>query len=273
LLRFAVVGNPVSHSKSPLIHALFAAQTGKQLQYTREQVEVDEFAGFVRKFFAAGGAGLNVTVPFKEMAYALAEHHGQAAQRARAVNTLYLDHRGRLWGDNTDGIGLVRDLRDNHRVILEGKRILVMGAGGAVRGVLASLAENEPTSITLVNRTVARAKALQREFRDLVDFEVISFQDHVAIPYQLIINGTSSGLRDEVPPLSPQLLGRDCCCYDMLYGSADTAFVRWARQQGAALALDGLGMLVEQAAESFNIWLGIRPQTAAVIAKVRASLA
>lgn len=272
MLRFAVVGNPVSHSKSPLIHNLFAAQTGKKLQYTREKVEADEFDHFVRTFFAEGGSGLNITVPFKERAFALAERHNPRARQARAVNTLYLDEQERLYGDNTDGVGLVRDLRDNHGVSLAGKRVLVVGAGGAVRGALGSLAEEAPASITLLNRTLAKAQILQKEFCELINLEVISFEDRDTTPFDLIINGTSSGLQGEIPPLSPDLLGAGCCCYDMMYGSQDTAFVTWARRQGAALALDGLGMLVEQAAESFYLWLGVRPETGDIIRQVRTSL-
>jgi shikimate dehydrogenase len=272
VLRFAVVGNPVSHSKSPLIHSLFASQTGKQLQYTREQVALDGFEGFVRQFFESGGAGLNVTVPFKEQAFELAEQHSDRALLARAVNTLYLDDHKRLCGDNTDGVGLVRDLRDNSGVAIAGKRLLIIGAGGAVRGALGSLADEAPESITLINRTLSRAITLQQEFSELAQIRVLSFEHDFEESFDLVINGTSTGLQGEAPPISPAAVGPLTCCYDMMYGSQDTPFMSWARQLGASLVLDGLGMLVEQAAESFSIWLDETPETASVIKQVRASL-
>ena len=272
MLRFAVVGNPVSHSRSPLIHRLFASQTGKQLQYTREQAPVDGFAGFVKHFFETGGAGLNITVPFKEQAFELAEIHSERALRARAVNTLYQDAQQRLCGDNTDGIGLIRDLRDNHEISIAGRRILVIGAGGAVRGALGNLADEAPDSITLVNRTVSRAAAVQQEFSALAKISARSFEDRLDGPFDLVINGTSTGLQGQAPPLSAVAVGTQTCCYDMMYGDQDTPFMAWARQRGAAQVIDGLGMLVEQAAESFAIWLQVVPETASVIEQLRSSL-
>ncbi|MEZ5489929.1 MAG: shikimate dehydrogenase [Gammaproteobacteria bacterium] len=272
MLRFAVVGNPVSHSKSPVIHSLFAQQTGIELQYTREEVSEARFDAFVKQFFASGGRGLNVTVPFKEKAFQLVERLTARAQQARAVNTLFLDEQKRLWGDNTDGIGLVRDLKGNHNIQLRDKRLLILGAGGAVRGALGNLAEESPQSITIVNRTLNKALTLKKEFAGLVNIEALSFQDSIEGPFDIIINGTSTGLHGKVPPLSPVAIGPDSCCYDMTYGNQETAFMRWAAQQGAALTLDGLGMLVEQAAEAFAVWLNVRPQTASVIQKVRADL-
>ena len=272
MLRFAVVGNPVSHSKSPMIHSLFASQTGKQLQYTREEVALDGFTEFVKQFFRSGGNGLNITVPFKEQAFALAQIHSERATLARAVNTLYQDDQQRLCGDNTDGIGLIRDLRDNHGITIHGKRVLVIGAGGAVRGALGSLGGEEPESITLVNRTVSRAVTLQREFSPLANINVLSFEDRIEDPFDLVINGTSTGLQGEAPPLTSDAVGPLSCCYDMMYGSQQTPFMVWAGQQGASEVLDGLGMLVEQAAESFAIWLQVTPETIPVIEQVRSSL-
>ena len=272
MLRFAVVGNPVSHSKSPMIHSLFARQTGKQLQYTREEVAPDCFTEFVQQFFTDGGSGLNVTVPFKEQAFELAQVHSKRARQARAVNTLYLDDQHRLCGDNTDGIGLVRDMRDNHGIAIVGKRLLMIGAGGAVRGALGSLAEEAPESITLVNRTLSRAVTLRKEFSGLAEIKVHSFEDQLDGPFELVINGTSTGLQGEAPPLSPDAIGTQTCCYDMMYSSQDTPFMDWARQQGAIEVLDGVGMLVEQAAESFSIWLNVKPNTASIIDQVRSSL-
>lgn len=272
MLRFAVVGNPVSHSKSPLIHSLFATQTGKQLHYTREEVALDGFDGFVREFFEMGGTGLNVTVPFKEKAFAIAGESSDRARLARAVNTLYLNHEDRLCGDNTDGIGLIRDLRDNNNIAIAGKRVLVIGAGGAVRGALGTLAQEAPESITLVNRTLGRAQMLQQEFSNLVRIRVHEFADALDGPYDLVINGTSTGLQGEAPAISAAAIGPLTCCYDMMYGNEDTPFMSWARQRGANLVLDGLGMLVEQAAESFSIWLHVTPDTASVIDQVRSSL-
>jgi shikimate dehydrogenase len=213
-----------------------------------------------------------VTVPFKELAFTLAEQHSERARLARAVNTLYLDDHSRLCGDNPDGVGLVRDLRNNNGVAIAGKRLLIIGAGGAVRGALGSLAEQAPESITLVNRTLSRAVTLQQEFSDLARIRVLSFEDQPDGFFDLVINGTSTGLQGEAPPVSPAAVGPLTCCYDMMYGSQDTPFMSWARQQGASLVLDGLGMLVEQAAESFSIWLKVAPETASVIEQVRSRL-
>lgn len=272
MLRFAVVGNPVSHSRSPQIHALFARQAGIALQYTREEVSADGFTPFVQDFFASGGRGLNVTVPFKEQAYALASRLTDRAGLARAVNTLYQQEGDGLVGDNTDGVGLLRDLRHNHQIGIAGRRLLLLGAGGAVRGALGSLAGESPASITLVNRSVDKAMALKEDFSTLTDIEVRAYDDPLDGSFDLIINGTSSSLHGALPPLSPLAIGPHSCCYDMMYASQPTAFLRWATEQGACTTLDGLGMLVEQAAESFYIWLGVRPQTADVIRQVRASL-
>jgi len=268
--RYAVIGKPVKHSKSPQIHTLFAKQTGQDLSYSAEEVEEEDFESYVASFFSGGGGGLNITVPHKERAFAVAKLCSDRANLARAVNTLYLDQDGHLCGDNTDGAGLVRDITENHRFEIRNKRILLLGAGGAVRGVLAVLAEQQPASITLVNRTLSRAQQLQREFVKLVTLKVQSYEGLQEQVFDLVINGTSSSLSGELPPISPAMLAAQCCCYDMMYSDQDTAFVAWSKAQGATLALDGIGMLVEQAAESFEIWRGVRPATTQIIDGLRA---
>lgn len=268
---YAVVGNPISHSKSPRIHSLFARQTGEPVEYTAIQAPLDDFAGTVRNFFARGGQGLNVTVPFKEQAWSLAERRTPEAEKAGAANTLYRDGEGLLIADNTDGKGLVTDLTRNHNVNLQGKRLLLLGAGGAVRGVLGPLMASGPAAITVANRTVSKAQALVELFRDEaagVAFEACGFAVP-AEPFDVIINGTSASLQGDLPPLSPNVIGADTVVYDMMYSLTTTTFNQWALDQGAHRVYDGLGMLVEQAAEAFRIWRGIRPQTSAVMDELR----
>jgi len=273
LLRFAVVGNPVAHSKSPKIHSMFASQTGLVLEYIKAEVEPGEFESYVKAFFADGGNGLNITVPFKEVAFSLSEICSTRASLAGAVNTLFQDSQNKLNGDNTDGKGFVTDIKSNLGYAIKDRKILILGAGGAVRGVLSGLVSEAPQRITVLNRTVSKAKQLQQEFDSLLPIEVASFTDIANDQYDLIINGTSMGLRGETPPLSPLYLAPNCCCYDLMYANNDTAFVSWAKTHSVGLAVDGLGMLVEQAAESFNIWCNIRPDTAPVISKLRQSIA
>lgn len=266
--RYAVLGNPVAHSKSPQIHALFAAQCGQALTYEKLLVPLDGFAAAVAEFQAGGGLGCNITLPFKEQAWALADSRSARAEAAGAVNTLLFDPQGRRFGDNTDGIGLVRDLRDNHATPLTGSRVLVLGAGGAVRGLLPALLQERPAEVVIANRTVARAEELVEVFRGEVPLRAMSFTAAGAVAPQIIINGTSSGLSGAIPPLPPAGVA-GAVCYDMLYGDAPTPFLQWAQQHGAARIIDGLGMLVEQAAESFFLWRGVRPQTAPVIQALR----
>ncbi|MDT8386921.1 MAG: shikimate dehydrogenase [Thiogranum sp.] len=267
--RYAVMGNPVAHSKSPQIHHMFAEQTGQLLRYDTVLVPPGGFASAVREFFDAGGKGLNVTVPFKQEAWKLADDLSPEAARASAVNTLVWQNDGRLSGDNTDGIGLVRDLIDNLHLELQAKRILLLGAGGAARGVLAPLLEQRPAQLAIANRTVERAEQLAEEFSDLGELHGCGFEALEGSAYDLIINATAAGLCGEVPPLPEGIISGNTACYDMVYGAAPTAFVKYARQCGASLAVDGLGMLVEQAAASFRIWRGIQPDTAPVIAALR----
>lgn len=268
--RYAVIGHPVSHSKSPIIHRLFAQQSGRSIDYSAIDVRPENLASFIRDFFRADGAGLNVTLPHKEAVHGLVDRLTVRARLAGAVNTCYPDDDHQVWGDNTDGVGLLRDLTINLGVPLAGKRILVLGAGGAVRGALGELLGQRPHSLTLANRTLARAQDLQLAFAERGAIQVSDYASLNATGFDVIINGTSMGLQGEVPPVSPALIGPNCCCYDMVYGNTDTAFVEWAKNHQAAIASDGLGMLVEQAAESYFIWKGIIPDTAPVISQLRA---
>jgi len=260
--RYAVVGNPVAHSKSPRIHALFARQTGQDMRYEAMLSPLDGFATTVRAFAAAGGRGVNVTVPFKEQAFRLATTLTPRAQAAGAVNTLSFDD-GRIAGDNTDGAGLVADIVGNLGVDLRGKRVLLLGAGGAARGAILPLLECAPAELTVINRTADKAHALAGEFPGCRGggFTDLSGAFHVAI------NATSAGLSDAALPLPPDVFAPGGLAYDMVYGR-DTPFLRQARSAGARTA-DGLGMLVEQAAEAFFVWRGVRPETAPVLAALR----
>lgn len=268
---YAVVGNPISHSKSPRIHSLFAEQTGENLEYTAIQAPEHDFAGVVTGFFDRGGMGLNVTVPFKEEAWKLAAHRTERAEKAGAANTLYMDSEKQLTADNTDGVGLVADLVQNHGVNLAGARILVLGAGGAVRGVLGPLLHQKPATLTIANRTVAKAQGLVLLFADDAGQTTLDASGFEApdAPFDLIINGTSASLRGDLPPLSDAVISPDTVVYDMMYSLEATPFNRWALDQGATQVFDGVGMLVEQAAESFRVWRGISPDTASVIEELR----
>jgi shikimate dehydrogenase len=269
--RYAVMGNPIAHSQSPFIHTAFAQQTGQNVQYEAILVstQTGEFAQAVRAFQTAGGKGLNITVPFKQDAYALAEQCTERAERAGAVNTLWFDEENRLIGDNTDGVGLVRDLTQNYGYELIGRRILILGAGGAVRGVLGPILEAAPLKCVVANRTVSKAETLANLFATLGPITACSYQDLLGQSYDLIINGTSASLQGQLPPLAEGLLAKNGWCYDMMYANQATLFVQWAQKQQAAGAYDGLGMLVEQAAESFYQWRGIMPETGPVIQQVR----
>ncbi|MDY6814767.1 MAG: shikimate dehydrogenase [Pseudomonadota bacterium] len=268
---YAVIGHPVSHSKSPRIHSLFAQQTGEPVEYTAIQAPLDDFAGTVRQFFERGGKGLNVTVPFKEQAWQLADQRTARAEKAGAANTLYYQN-GRLVADNTDGCGIVRDLVSNHGVTLKGARILLLGAGGAVRGVIGPLLAEKPAELVIANRTVTKAEALVDLFADDAGDTRLSacgFGEPDQ-PFDLIINGTSASLQGDLPALSPAVIGSDTVIYDMMYSLKATTFNQWALGQGAKRVFDGLGMLVEQAAESFRVWRGVCPETASVVEVLRA---
>ncbi|MEJ2059867.1 MAG: shikimate dehydrogenase [Gammaproteobacteria bacterium] len=270
---YAVVGNPIAHSKSPTIHRLFAEQTGQALTYEALLAPLDGFEDMVRQFQARGGRGMNVTLPFKEQAWELADSCGPLADRARAVNTLIFTDDGRIRGANTDGLGLVQDLCVNCDLTLRARRLLIVGAGGAVRGVLAPLLEQHPAKLVIANRTPARAEQLAEDFADTGPIQACSFEALDGQRFDLIINGTAASLSGELPPLPAGIVGTETYCYDMAYGSEPTVFQRWAHTAGAAGTWDGLGMLVEQAAESFLLWRGVRPATAPVIRHLRGEVA
>lgn len=261
--RYAVFGHPIAHSKSPLIHAAFARQTGQDITYEAILAPLDGFTDNVAAFIAAGGRGANVTVPFKEEAFKLAQRLSPRAERAGAVNTLSFDTEGIL-GDNTDGAGLVADLTRNLHCALNGKRILLLGAGGAARGVIEPLLDQQPAALVIANRTPSRAQELAELFGRGVS--ACGFEE-ANTPFDLVINATAASLAGELPPLSPRVFSANSLAYDMMYGR-DTPFLSFARAHGAATA-DGLGMLVEQAAEAFYLWRGVRPDTAPVIASLR----
>lgn len=269
--RYAVMGNPIAHSKSPRIHSEFARQTGQHMSYSAIQVDVGGFEQAVGNFRASGGKGLNVTVPFKPEAYRYANRHSERAEQAQAVNTLVFGPMDEVFGDNTDGVGLCRDLRLNLGVAIKAARILILGAGGAVQGVLGPLFAERPSEIVLVNRTVERAYALEQRFRASGNISACAYDDLAKYGvFDIVINATSAGISGQLPPLSDSIVDNATTCYDMFYASEPTAFVRWAKERGVQRAYDGLGMLVEQAAESFFLWRKVRPDTAPVIDLLRA---
>lgn len=263
--RYAVMGFPVAQSLSPFIHARFAEQTGQTLIYTRLAVAPEQFEREVGAFFAGGGLGLNITVPHKQSACLLAQQLTERAQLAGAVNTLKPLPHG-LLGDNTDGIGLLTDLTENLRWPIAGRRVLLLGAGGAARGVLGPLLQAGPARLTIANRSAARARTLAEHFARLGPVEGTAMQDiDTRVPFDLVINATSASLQDEVPSLPREAVAAGTYCYDLAYGRHDTAFTRWAHSAGARDTAMGLGMLVEQAAEAFALWRGVRPDTRPVL--------
>lgn len=263
--RYAVFGHPIGHSKSPRIHTLFAEQTAQNLIYTAEDVMPELFEPAVRDFFGTRGLGLNCTVPLKELAYRMADHRSERAERSKAVNTLALRPDGTIFGDNTDGVGLVRDLTVNLGLELAGRRILLLGAGGASRGVLGPLLELRPACLAVANRTAEKARQLAAEFGDLGPVTGSGFAELAGRSFELILNATAASLSGDLPDLPESILATGGVCYDLAYGREPTAFVRWGERQGAALSVDGIGMLVEQAAEAFYLWRGVRPDTRPVI--------
>ncbi|MDD3674836.1 shikimate dehydrogenase [Thauera propionica] len=269
--RYAVIGHPIAHSKSPQIHAAFARQTAQDISYEAILAPLDGFVATVQAFRAAGGRGMNVTVPFKLEAFALADRHTPRARAAGAVNTLAFGADGIL-GDNTDGAGLVRDLTVNLGCALQGRRVLLLGAGGAARGAILPLLGERPAVLAIANRTMAKAEELVRAFAADAGETRLSASSFAALAgqsFDVIINATAASLSDDVPPLPPGLYADGALAYDMMYGRGDTAFMAAARTDGAARVADGLGMLVEQAAESFTLWRGIRPDSRAVLAELR----
>ena len=264
---YAVFGHPVGHSLSPRIHRLFAEETAQQIEYERREPPLEGFADAIQAFREEGGHGANVTVPFKEEAWSLAEQRSERAERAGAVNTLVCGDI--LYGDNTDGEGLINDLRNNLGVGLAGKRILVIGAGGAARGVLGPLLVEQPASLVLANRTADKARILAKAFDDIGSIEGCGLDALEGERFEVVINATSSGLDGEVPTLPASIVADGATAYDMFYSAEPTPFLRWAEANGAFRTRDGLGMLVEQAAASFELWRRIRPSTEPVIEALR----
>src|SRR5450830_1724759 len=266
---YVVIGNPIAHSKSPEIHAQFAAQTAQQLSYERLLAPLQGFKAAVKVFIANGGKGANVTVPFKLEAHALADRLTDRARLAGAVNTLKFEGDVIL-GDNTDGVGLVVDIVDNAGVALAGKRVLLLGAGGASRGALLPLLEQQPAELVLANRTHAKAQQLAAQF---AEYGKLAAAEYAGLQgsFDVIINATSASLAADLPPVPASVFSRGTLAYDMMYGKQPTVFMAFAVQHGA-LVRDGLGMLVEQAAEAFYLWRGVRPETAGVFAALRTQL-
>ena len=270
---FAVMGNPVKHSKSPQIHDMFASQCRVNMEYQRIQVDPGGFGQAVSHFAAHGGGGLNITVPYKVDAWQLcqraANQCSDRAQLAEAVNTLRFDSGGVVYGDNTDGCGIVTDIQQNLGFPIRDRSILVVGAGGAVRGILGPIFECRPARITIANRTVSKASDLAARFDSGVDSVALDQCEDQT--YDMVINGTATSLGQQLPGISPSCIAAQTLVYDMMYSLQPTVFMQWALSSGAASAHDGLGMLVEQAAESFYIWHGVRPDTVPVLQALRKS--
>ncbi|MDA3920242.1 MAG: shikimate dehydrogenase [Salinisphaera sp.] len=265
--RYAVIGHPIEHSRSPEIHALFAQQTGERLTYDRLAAPPDGFAAAATDFFAHGGAGLNVTLPFKQEAAAWCDRLSARASNAGAVNTLKKEDNGNILGDNTDGAGLLADLVNHLGITVANQRILILGAGGAVRGVVPALLDAGALDIMIANRTLEKAKAIMTACGD--PRVTACGLDAPGSKASLVINAISAGLSGSMPALPADLLANADAVYDMLYADQPTPFLRWACENGVARQADGFGMLVEQAAESFALWRGIRPETAPIIARLR----
>ncbi len=263
--QYAVFGHPVKHSKSPRIHQLFAEQTQQQISYSAQDVPAESFDSAINDFFLQGGKGLNCTVPLKELAWQRADTLSDRAKFSKAVNTLVLQKDGALYGDNTDGIGLVTDLTINHDISLSNSRILILGAGGASRGIISPLMEKAPAQLVIANRTVEKAITLSHEFSQLGEITALGYDALKNRQFDLILNATSASLTGKLPPLADNILANNGCCYDLAYANQPTAFVNWGLAHGARKSLDGIGMLVEQAAEAFYLWRGIHPETNPVI--------
>jgi shikimate dehydrogenase len=269
--RYGVIGHPIAHSKSPVIHRLFADMTGQDISYDAIDIPPEELGDRVRQLLGEGFRGLNVTVPHKTEVVKLTSRLSPRAELAGAVNTLIVHADGVVEGDNTDGTGLVNDLRQNLRTRLAGTRILILGAGGATRGIVPALFDAKPRDVMIANRTAERAQALAQDFRMLGKISACQFQELGGQTFNLVINATSAGLKGEMPPFPGSILGPETLCYDLSYAMQDTPFVKWAKHNGAGRVAQGWGMLVEQAAESFYAWRGVRPDTRPVIARLPGS--
>jgi shikimate dehydrogenase len=262
--KYAVFGNPIAQSKSPIIHSMFALQTGQQLTYTAELIEKEKFAAeSCRQLRKLKGA--NVTVPFKQEAFELVDMLSRRARQAGAVNTIVKQSDGTLMGDNTDGVGLVNDITRNLAWIISGKRVLILGAGGAVRGALGPILAEEPAELCIANRTQSKAEQLAQAFSGMGNIKSCAFEE-IEGTFDLIINGTSASLFGDLPAIPASCIADTTACYDMMYDlEKPTIFNDWVSKNGCTLVSDGFGMLVEQAAEAFELWRGVRPQTAPVI--------
>lgn len=269
--NYAVFGNPVKHSKSPRIHSLFAEQTGIKLNYQAIEVPLEKFSEYVSLFSSQGGLGLNITIPFKEEACSICTTLTERARLSGSVNTIRFDKQLNIYGDTTDGQGFINDLTVNNEINLEGKSILILGAGGSVRALLEPLCKQKPDQIVIANRTVSRAEELADKFSELSSIIACAYSDLAGHSFDLIINGTSLSLSGELPAIPETVIKESTCCYDLMYSDVATVFMDWAKQNGAVKVLDGLGMLVEQAAESFLIWHGVKPDTTPVIKTLRSA--
>jgi shikimate dehydrogenase len=273
--RYAVIGNPIEQSKSPLIHSTFAQVTGQDIDYSKLLGPLGEFAATVDAFRASGGRGMNVTAPFKLDAFAYATHLAPSAQMAGAVNAMKFEG-DQVFAENFDGVGLVRDLVHNLQCPLQGRRVLILGAGGATRGALLPILAEHPAELVIVNRTVAKAQALaalaHQHQTGQVPVQGLGYADLQGQKFDVVLNASSSSLTAELPPLPASVFAPGCLAYDLTYGKGLTPFLKLAQQAGVIHLADGVGMLAEQAAEAFVWWRGIRPDTAAVIQKLTVPL-
>jgi len=267
--NYAVFGNPINHSKSPQIHSLFAEQTGITLNYQAIEVPLDHFSDYVTSFASQKGKGLNITVPFKEKAFSLCHTLTERAEVSGSVNTIWFDENNHIYGDTTDGKGLINDLTINHSFDLNKKSLLILGAGGSVKAILEPLCSQSPDKIVIANRTVSKANQLAENFSNRGNIHACSYDELSAESYDLIINGTSLSLCGQLPMIPESTIKNNTYCYDLMYSDTETIFMKWASEHGALKVMDGLGMLVEQAAEAFFIWHGVMPDTSSVIKTIR----
>lgn len=270
---YGVMGNPIRHSQSPLIHRLFAEQTDQDLSYDSILVALDELPSAVMDFkMRIGSKGLNITLPFKQRAYQLAQHLSDRAMRAKAVNTMRIEVDGSIYGDNTDGVGLIRDITQNNQFSIQNKKVLLLGAGGTVRGIIGAIIDENPAQLVIANRTESKAQALAMEFAPLQFIQACLITQLTGMSFDLVINATSASLHEDVLELPANILNAGAYCYDVVYGKGETPFLLWAKKQNAFHYSDGCGMLVEQAAESFYLWRNIRPNTLPILAIVKKTL-
>jgi shikimate dehydrogenase len=267
--QYAIIGNPVQHSLSPTIHKIFAEQTDQIIAYTRIKAPIDRFADTVNHFISQGGKGCSITLPFKEAAYQLATTHSSTAKAAGAANTLIVKGNHEIYADNTDGPGLIQDLTNNHHYCLQQKNILIIGAGGVVREIIQPLLSRAPRQLHIANRTPEKAYQLANDFKAYGNIKGWALDDIPPEPVDLMINATSASVSGQVPDISSKSIGKQTWCYDLFYSDQATAFLQWAQQFGAAQCLDGLGMLVEQAALQFYLWRGVHPETQSVIQQLK----